>query len=566
MPRPAAWPPTVVAFAIALVAYVGALLAIGPDGSGDQAHYLLEARSLAHDGDRDLADEYASADDRTWALGFDGRLEPHAFRYGDGEHLVSVHGVGLPLLLAPIAAVTDSVLAMRLALCVLAALAAALLLDVLRRLDAVPDRWRWAAWAAMALSLPWVIFAGLVFPEAPGALCALVAVRALLARPPSARWALAAGVACAALPWLHVRYLPIAAGLLLAVVVRARSGRARAAAVAPFAAGVVVLAVLWHGWYGSLDPRAPYEVTRFAATVASEPALLYPNLLGTLLSPDYGWLPWAPAAILVVAALGWVCWRFGRWATYGALLAAGYLLMIGVSSIYPSFNPPARFVVLLVPVAALPLALALARWRAARLLFVPLAALTALWTVVGVARPGELYGTGRGDPQLALAARLDAVWPHFTWDRRSVDVSRPAERLDGGTTWRALRLPEGTYVAAASVEGPAGAARLVVTADGETLADERAAEAVVSTAFAVPPGGGTVDLRLVGDGTPVRAGGMQVVSVPNTLHGEVDAHRPQVGLTIAWLVVLAGASVVMVVADRRAGQRSGWAAGRRDGG
>lgn len=570
MSRLGSLPPVVVAFAVALLVYVAALLAIGPDGSGDQPHYLLEARSLAHDGSRDLADEYDSPEDLAWALGYEGRLEPHAYRYGDGEHLVSVHGVGLPLLLAPVAALTDSVQAMRLLLCLLSALAAALLFDVLRRLGVLSGRWLWAAWAATALSLPWVMFAGFVYPELPGALCVLVVVRALLTRPMGPRWALAAGLACAALPWLHVRYLAVAVALLLAVVVRAGAGRERTLAVAPFVAALALLAYLWNGWYASLDPRAPYAVPRFAATVASQPSLLYPNGLGSLLSPDYGWLPWAPVAILAVASLGWVCWRFGRWAIYATAVAVGYLVMIGLSSIYPSYNPPGRFVLLLVPLAALPLACALVRWRAVRVLFVPLAAVTALWTVVGVAKSQQAFITGTGHPQLALAARVDAIWPHFRWDDRRIDRTRTAAQLEqgaGGSVWEGLRLPEGTYLVAFAVGRTAGpsedgeVARLAVDVDGRRAAEEPIVgrelggdgnDVIVSVPFAVPAGGGTVDLRFAASGpAALGAAGMQVVSVPNTLYGEVGARTPQPGLTVAWLVLLAGASAAMVVADRR---------------
>jgi len=553
--------PVLVAFAIAFVAYAGALVIIGAQSSGDEPHYLLEARSLAETGSRDLRDDYADPARVAWALGGTTPVEPHAFTYGDSDRLISIHGVGLPLLLAPVAAVTDSVFAMRLWLCMLAAAGAALLFDVLRLLGVLRGAWLWAVWAAGALSLPAVVFAHAAYPESVGALCVLVVVRALLTRPPSTAWMAAGGVAAAALPWLHVRFLPVALGLVLALAVRARRGRALALAVAPTVVALAVLGAFWVDWYGSLDPRAPYEVPRFEQTVASQFGLLYPNALGTLLSPDYGWLPWAPVGLIAVAALGWVCWRRGWWAVWGLLLAGGYLVMVGLSNVYPSYNPPGRFVMLLLPVATLPLAYAVARWRAARWAFVPLAVLTALWLVVGVTRSEQLAPTGTGEPAMALAANLDAPWPKFVWDDRELNL----RHSEGTLTWRGLRLPPATYVIAFSVRAASDVppdtvvAKLTVRARDAILqrrpiraGELPGGERTFIEPFRVEEGAGSVDVELTPSGrADVRSGGMQIVSVRNTLGGASKVRYADWGLTAAWVLLLGGLSVAMVVEDRR---------------
>jgi hypothetical protein len=185
-----------------------ALLAIDPPPDGDEPHYVIKAISIAQDHDRDLADEY----DDPWLMqqvyGATS-LEPHAFRFPGGHGLQSVHGPGLPLLMAPVAAVTHDSFWMRAELVVIAAIGAALLMLLLERVPFGVGWQRWAAWAAVVLSAPIVIYASRLYPEIPAATvvlgCAL-----LLTRPAPGPGSLAAaGTLAATLPWLNVRFLAL---------------------------------------------------------------------------------------------------------------------------------------------------------------------------------------------------------------------------------------------------------------------------------------------------------------------------------------------------------------------
>src|SRR5437773_1802260 len=75
--------------------------------SGDEPHYLMVAHSLVYDRDLDLANNYAH-DDGRW-FGHDHlQAGPHV-RLAHTGHLLSVHDIGLPLLVLPVYAVAQRI-------------------------------------------------------------------------------------------------------------------------------------------------------------------------------------------------------------------------------------------------------------------------------------------------------------------------------------------------------------------------------------------------------------------------------------------------------------------------
>jgi hypothetical protein len=254
----------------------------------------------------------------------------------------------------------------------------------------------------------------------PAVLLALIAADALL-KPPS-RSTIALGATAAALmPWLHVRFLPTAALLVLGLAIRAvgrlpdrrrrgiAAARTAAWAIVPLLVSVVVMGFAFRHWYGSFSPSAPY-----APAQTSQPQTLSASratLAGAFWSSGRGWLPYAPIGIVALASIGYAIRRYRAWGFFALAVAVVYLLTITVEGSEPGFAFAGRYEVILMPFAALPLLIAAVDLRAVRRLLWPLAALTLYLTLAVIFEPPSSVAgvpgvTGPGYPQL--------LWPWFT--------------------------------------------------------------------------------------------------------------------------------------------------------
>ena len=205
-------------FAVAFAVYLFVFLEIRPDTTGDEPHYLITAESIAYDLDVDLRNDYASAE-RVLRVVNVFPLGPDAFVYKESGELRPFRGVGLPAVLAPAVRI-GGLTGARLMMVLIAALLADQLYRLLRDLRL---RWRYRvlAWAAAVFCLPVLVFTSQVYPELPGALLIVVALRVMVvgASKPAA---LALGSsAAAALAWLHVRYVPLSLGIVFGLALAA---------------------------------------------------------------------------------------------------------------------------------------------------------------------------------------------------------------------------------------------------------------------------------------------------------------------------------------------------------
>jgi hypothetical protein len=602
--RLARLPAPVLGFLIALVVYGGALGVMRPVPSGDEPHYALEAISLARDGDRDMRDEYADAG-LIHAVTALPALDPHARDFGDGR-LVSTHGVGLPLLLTPVAAVTTSVTAMRLELLLLAALAAAVLLRIVRRFD---DGWRgWAAWALVAFSLPVVAYATQLYPELPGALCLLLGVNGILAGP-RRRWEWLLGAAATAfLPWLHVRYLPIVAGLVVVFLARLWRDRRDAPvalplvlAAAPIALSGAAMAYAFNRWYGSPLPTVifgssdvlpavgpPVDASAAAAAAAPVPSaadyvqllldnpsprVIYRSVVAAVLTPGGGWLPYAPVHVVALAGVAALAVLRWRWAVAGVLLAGGYLALLFASTIESQYTFPGRYVIVVLPLAAIALAAAL-RSRVGVVAAGALGAVSALILFAGVTRPGEMIAANSSKgTDLPVVHQMQPLLPvTAAFDTKFVS-HRPA-RDRGRSTATTVRsepveIDRGTYNAAFVLRSGPGdpAARAVLQvrrADGQPVTEMtvRASEVPGERVFTMPfQATGTVAVRTEVRLSPpggLRAGGVQVAgTLPWTKEPPAYYQWPRtLGWALLTLGLAAALAYALVSSSRRLRQRA----------
>jgi len=408
------------AFGLALLVYLSAAFIMHPVPTGDEPHYLLFAYTLAHTGSVDLRETYADEAARSFypeSLSPDG----HAFDYQQDGRLISVHGIGLPVLIAPILYLTSSALAVRLEIVVISALTASQLFLLLRETGMAGPRYTWLAFAATALSMPFLVYSNQIYPDVPAALLVVFGTRIVASRRPGTLGLLLAALAAAVLPWLHVRYLVLSAGLTLAVLIRFLR---RPSLGGAFLAGglllasLLLMAVAFAAWYGSPLPTAPYEAAYQGNARLSppSPASLYFFGLGELLDPESGWLPFAPVQLIGLVGLAIWARRFPRSALWAIVFLGGYLLVTTrANGVGQSF--PARYLIPFVLLVAVPLVLALRVNRPIRYAFAGLLVLTLAIDGMAVLHYQDLYPRSNtlptGRTVLPITASLQNLWPTF---------------------------------------------------------------------------------------------------------------------------------------------------------
>jgi hypothetical protein len=415
--------PLVVAFAAYLIVYES----MNPGTTGDEPYYLLVAESIAFDGDVDLRNDYASRE-RTLRVVNVFPLSSHAAVYKGSGELRTLHGVGLSALLAP-AVGLGGLTGARIVMVLIAALLAHQLYFLLADLG-LRRRYRISAWIAVAFCMPVLAFTSQIYPELPGALLVIIVLRIILRRTAST-WALAMGsVASAMLFWLHVRYFPISFALLAGLAYAATSDRQAGTAspakrglrervrtvgadlnrhlvaarrrwrtatlpvLVPYAVILALFLAAFEYWYGSPDPRTPYYAYSKTTLGGGGLQAVYDYVLHDLFNPLVGWIPFAPVHWLGLAALGCVVVWFGRPAAACIAVAAGYELILASSAPAGGWGLPARYLLIVIPLIAVPIAVAIQQLRLARVVFVALLAGSLILAVAAVRDFQGLYPAG----------------------------------------------------------------------------------------------------------------------------------------------------------------------------
>jgi len=335
---------------------------------GDEPHYLVITQSLLLDGDLRIENNHVNRD---YASYFGGELAPDVIRRGRNGEVYSIHAPGVSVLAAP-AFAAWGYRGAQATILLLAALTGALLwrLAWLAGGDAGAA---WFAWLAVAGSATFLLQSAMVFPDGPGALAVALGCWLLLRLRHGQPTAGPAGlvgtsVALAALPWLHTRFVVLAAGFGLAVAIallqdRQRPVPARVRRLFTFAAVPVVSAIAWFGFfyvlYGTPDPTAPYG-DHPETSLTFVPG----GLAGLLFDQQFGLLAVTPVLVAVAAGL-WVGRDRRTWPP--VLVGAAYLAVSATYWMWWAGRPatPARFATAALPVLVLPLSLAWLRASAA---------------------------------------------------------------------------------------------------------------------------------------------------------------------------------------------------------
>ncbi len=348
-----------VAGVIATMAALAGLPARATQGArttADEPQYLLTALSLAEDGDLDISDELAS---QRWRTFHEATL-PQQTRALPGGARISPHDPLLAALLVPGVALAGWVGA-KVTLAVLAGVLAALLVwTAIMRLGARP---------VVAVSLTSVFTAAVplapygtqIYPELPAALAVAVALAVLLG-PARPMGAVVIGTACCALPWLGVKYTPIAMVLMGATLLALwRAGHrmpATGLTLGIAAAGVAYLVVHQMVWTGpTVYASADHFVTDGELSVmgvAPDYWARTTRLVGLLIERSFGIAAWQPAWLLLVASVAAaVRARPPGWNVLVAVLATGWITASFVALTMAGWWVPGRQIVVVLPAAVL---------------------------------------------------------------------------------------------------------------------------------------------------------------------------------------------------------------------
>lgn len=391
---------------------------------GDEPHYLVIAQSLLDDGDLKIENQHTS---RAYASWWTGPLPPHYIERGKDGEIYSIHAPGTAVLVAPLFALAGLGGA-QITILLLFGLTGAMVWTMAWLLVRMQGA-AWIAWSAVVLGATSLVQGVTIFPDGPGAAMTATAVVIWLALRQriltSPGWWTAASALLAFLPFLHTRFVVLAAAIgvifVLEIFRRPRDEWWRVTlAFMPLA---IVGAVAWFGYfhviYGTPDPTAPYGPNR-ESSLAYVPG----GVLGLLFDQQFGLLAATP--VLAVAGVGW--WRARRSArggdaiyllpvvlAYFATVATYWMWWAGVPA------TPARFATAALPLFAAPLAIAWASGsRFLRAGTVTLLTVSVATSMLRLGGGGELTWERRGGraewlDALGTAADLGRAWPSFFW-------------------------------------------------------------------------------------------------------------------------------------------------------
>lgn len=349
----------------AAAAGVGVRATYGAQVSADEPQYLLTAISLAEDFDLDIADELS---DQRWRA-FHAAELPEQTKPLPGGRRVSPHDPLLPLLLALPVAVGGWVGA-KLAMAAMLGLTMALTAWTLVHRFAVAPVVALAVPALFGVTAPLAVYGTQIYPEVPAALLVVVGVLAGTGRLRGTGLVLLTA-AVAALPWLAIKYSPVAAVLALLGLVRLwREGRRRSAVgvVAVLAAAGAVFVAVHLAVYGGVTAYASGdhfvggELT--AVGYAPNYAGRAVRLVGLLVDREFGLAAWQPAWLLAVPALALLARRPPpHWMAVWAPLMAGWLTATFLALTMHGWWFPGRQAVVVLPLAVMAIAITADRSR-----------------------------------------------------------------------------------------------------------------------------------------------------------------------------------------------------------
>lgn len=392
--------------------------------TGDEPHYLVISQTLVLYHSLNVTLDYSHNDYKIFYAGPLGPLQ-HTSPNKWGQ-LLPLHSIGAPVLwLIPFA------LAGRLGTLLFMSLVSVLIVFnvylLLLSLD-IRRNYAFVVSLALALASPIWIFSHHNFVEPLAALFCVYIVQVIFKERPRSWDLLSASLALGVLPWIHIRFAlgeMVLACFLLARVYqdnRLRSLKPYLCALLPVCGMFLLFEAYNFFVWGSLNPainqansgELPFDVSPWR------------GLFGLFFDQEYGLLTNFPIFLFLLAGIILALKKkYARYNLLILLLAVPYIITIASFHNWDgAISPPARFLLVLVPLFALYLALALqsAHHWIINSLFLLFSAIAMLYEAVSFAVPGGWmnWEEGHSRPLLLIAQALHlsltndvpSVWTH----------------------------------------------------------------------------------------------------------------------------------------------------------
>lgn len=379
---------------LAAAAGIPARATYGARTTADEPQYLMSADSLGHDGDLDISDEIAT---RAYRPYHEITINQQTLPPGEDDQIrLSPHDPLLPLVLAAPMRLGGWAAA-KAALALIAGLTAALTLWLATARFGVRPLVGTIVVAAAFSGIPLAAYGSQVYPEMPAALAALAAFAAITGDVARRRVVVVALVAVVALPWLSVKYLPVAAVLGVGLVVaRARRGLPLAGVITSAAVAGATYLLVHRAWYGGWTVYAAGDHFVDSGELAVVGTAVDPlgrtrRLVGLLVDRHFGIAAWTPLWLAAPAALAALARRRPSgtgWMLLLAAVAAGWANASFVALTMHGWWVPGRQIVVVLPLVVVAMAWAAeqaaSRWPVRRVIAVAaavaaLGASTWLW-------------------------------------------------------------------------------------------------------------------------------------------------------------------------------------------
>ncbi len=434
---------------------------------GDEAHYLIQAQSLAEDFDRDLVNQmpdYTRSEDYYRAKHFSPKSAP--------GKAYSQHSIGLPLLMAPgwsVGKVTG-------ALGVLVAISSLfavtffwIALKLLPRAELAIG-----SWAVFCFTTPIIFYACRAYPMVASGLVILFVVWRMMKPELLTGWGwLALGCLLGFLPWLHIPRLAIPTFLVSVwgIVWLLFHGRRKhphcrlqiaecgignsgceirnpkseirngnlAFFVAPLFVSAVLLVLLNQHWYGYSWGQTPgttgfekLDLKAWTGGYYQDPGELFtclPGLLGTIVDRFRGLLVCSPAYLvpLLCVLLGLFSRKLKFWRDLWLwVFLAGYIPYLSRPAWFGGACFPSRPLVPVLPLLLFPFAGALSasRDRLLKAFFAVLAAFSGWITLRMLINPDHFYVGAENARWFSPATQLIALFYPYA------GTSRPLSHIE----------------------------------------------------------------------------------------------------------------------------------------